>query len=144
MSEQKRQITLPVTGMTCANCVSTIERNLRKLDGVSVATVNLASERASVEYDPDRLDEAGIVARIRRVGYDVAMADAELAIQRLADDNDARRLERALLGLPGVEHASVSLATETARVRYIPTMVSQAPSLACLPDDGYTIERHRW
>jgi Cu+-exporting ATPase len=137
VSEQKRQITLPVTGMTCANCVLTIERNLRKLDGVSVATVNLASERASVEYDPDRLDEAGIVARIRRVGYDVAMADAELAIQRLADDNDARRLERALLGLPGVEHASVSLPTETARVRYIPTMVSQAELRQAVKSAGF-------
>ena len=55
MAESTRTVTLPITGMTCANCVGTIERGLRKLDGVEVANVNLASERASVEFDPTRL-----------------------------------------------------------------------------------------
>ena len=50
-----RQITLPITGMTCANCAATIERNLKKLPGLASAAVNLASERASVEYDPQAL-----------------------------------------------------------------------------------------
>mgnify|MGYP002063273618 CR=1 FL=1 len=42
---------LPITGMTCANCVAAVERNLKKVDGVQVANVNLSSERATIEYD---------------------------------------------------------------------------------------------
>jgi len=47
-----KQLTLPITGMTCANCVASVERNLKKLDGVETAVVNLSSERATVEFDP--------------------------------------------------------------------------------------------
>ena len=47
-----RLITLPITGMTCANCVATVERNLKKVNGVQSAAVNLSSERATVEFDP--------------------------------------------------------------------------------------------
>ena len=54
MTETK-QLTLPVTGMTCANCVATVERNLKKVDGVQMAVVNLSSERATVEFDPAKL-----------------------------------------------------------------------------------------
>jgi Cu+-exporting ATPase len=120
VTETTSQVTLPVTGMTCANCVATIERNLRKLDGVQAATVNLASERASVEYDPARVDPQAIVQRIRRAGYDVAVGDATIVLRRLADPNDAARLERALGALSGVTQASVSLASSRARC-YIPT-----------------------
>ena len=64
MAEVKN-ITLPVTGMTCANCAATIERNVRKLPGVDVANVNLASEKLTVAFDPALLDEHGIIARVR-------------------------------------------------------------------------------
>ncbi len=46
------QVSLPVTGMTCANCVSSVERNLKKIDGVDIVNVNLTTERATVEFDP--------------------------------------------------------------------------------------------
>ncbi|MCZ7671083.1 MAG: cation transporter [Chloroflexi bacterium] len=51
MSEEK-QITLPVMGMTCANCVATVERNAKKVDGVAAANVNFASEKVTFTYDP--------------------------------------------------------------------------------------------
>lgn len=121
-----RQITLPVTGMTCANCVATVERNLKKLNGVTSAVVNLSSERATIEFDSARLGLADLIARVERAGYGVATGEAELVIQRLADDNDARRLEKALRQLEGVLEAVVSYAGEKARIRYIPTIISQA------------------
>jgi Cu+-exporting ATPase len=125
MSETK-QITLPVTGMTCANCVATIERNLKKVDGVQVAMVNLSSERATVEFDPMRTDLDGVIGRIQKAGYDVATGEANLLVRRMSDDNDARRLEKALSHIEGVREVQVSFATERARLRYIPTLVSQA------------------
>ena len=109
-----RQLTLPITGMTCANCVATVERNLKKLDGVNSAVVNLSSERATVEFDPAKLGLPDMIARVQRAGYGVATGEADLVIKRLADDNDARRLEKALLKMEGVLEAQVSFASEKA------------------------------
>ncbi len=121
-----KQLTLPITGMTCANCVAAVERNLKKLDGVSIAVVNLSSERATVEFDSAKLALPDLIGRVERAGYGVATGEAELVIKRLADDNDARRLEKALAKLEGVLEASVTYASEKARVRYVPTIISQA------------------
>jgi Cu+-exporting ATPase len=121
-----KTITLPITGMTCANCVATIERNLKKLDGVQAAVVNLASERAAVEYDPAKLGQSALIARIERAGYGVALGEAVLPILRLGDESDARRLQKALSALEGVTDAAVNVAAEQAVVKYIPTLVSQA------------------
>ena len=125
MSEAKN-LTLPVTGMTCANCVATVERNLKRLDGVQSAVVNLSSERATVAFDPLKLGLNDLIARVERAGYGVASGEADLMIKRLADNNDVRRLETALRKLEGVLEAQVSLATEKARIRYVPTIISQA------------------
>ncbi len=136
MSE-KKQLTLPITGMTCANCVATVERSLKRLDGVHAAVVNLSSERASVEFDPTRLALSDLVARVERAGYGVATGEADVMIRRLADDNDARRLEAALRRLEGVLEAQVSYATEKARVRYIPTVISQAEIRRAIAAAGF-------
>ncbi|MBK6431192.1 MAG: copper-translocating P-type ATPase [Anaerolineae bacterium] len=112
--------------MTCANCVGTVERNLKKLDGVQTASVNLSSERAAVEFDPAKLGLTDLIARVERAGYGVATGEADLIIKRLDDDNDARRLESALRKLEGVLEVQVTYATEKARVRYVPTVISQA------------------
>jgi Cu+-exporting ATPase len=124
--DESKQLTLPITGMYCANCVNTIERNLKKVAGVDSAVVNLASERAVVQFDPQKAQLGDLVARVERAGYGIASGEADLLIRRLADDNDARRLERALAGLEGVLQATVSLTTERARIRYVPTILSVA------------------
>lgn len=137
MSAEKKHITLPITGMTCANCVATVERNLKKLDGVLGANVNLSTERASVEYEAARLSQEQIVARIQRAGYDVAIGEANLIVSRLSDDSDARRLEKALLGLDGVLGANVNLATERVRVDFIPTIISAGEIRSALLSAGF-------
>jgi len=134
-----RHLTLPVLGMTCANCVSTVERNLKRVDGVSSVQVNLASERASVEFDPARTDGRALIARIRSAGYDVALGEATLLLRRLADDNDARRLERTLAGLAGVEAVTVNLTSERASVKYVPTIISQTELRQAARSAGFEI-----
>jgi len=123
---ETKQLILPITGMTCANCVATIERNLKKLDGIQNAVVNLSSERASVDYDPGKLELPDIIARIERAGYGIATGEADFVINRLSDDSDARRLEKTLHKLRGVSDAHVALASGKAHVRYIPTIITQA------------------
>ena len=73
---------------------------------------------------PPRSDD--LIGRVERAGYGVATGEADLLVKRMSDDNDARRLEKALKSLEGVLEAQVSFTTERARVRYIPTLVSQA------------------
>ena len=92
MSEPK-QITLDLLGMTCTNCSNTIQRQLNKVEGVQEATVNFASEKASVTYVPDLVGRDDLVAVVRRAGFDVIetavgedAADAEAA----ARDADIR------------------------------------------------------
>lgn len=124
MAEEK-QVVLPVTGMTCANCVATIERNVKKLPGVQSAVVNLSSERATIEFDPTLLSLDDIVSRVRRVGYDVASGEAEFMIKRLNDPADAQRLEASLKKVSGVLEARVNLVEGKISLRYIPTIISQ-------------------
>ncbi len=119
-----KQLTIPITGMTCANCVASVERNLKKLDGIETAVVNLSSERATFDFDPNLLTLNSVIARVERAGYGVATGEAELIIKRLADDNDARRLEKALNDLEGVLEAQVTFTTEKARITYVPTIVT--------------------
>ncbi|HEX5038575.1 MAG TPA: heavy metal translocating P-type ATPase, partial [Candidatus Limnocylindria bacterium] len=65
------ELVLPVHGMTCASCVNRIERFLNRADGVADASVNLATERATVRFDPALIDRSGIVATIEAAGYEV-------------------------------------------------------------------------
>lgn len=123
--------------MTCANCVSAVERNIKKVDGVQVANVNLTTERAAVEYDPSRANLTEMISRIERAGYGIATGEADLVIQRMSDDNDARRLEKALAELEGVLESTVTFASERARVRYVPTVVSQAELRKSVTEAGF-------
>jgi P-type Cu+ transporter len=85
------ELSLPVVGMTCASCVNRIERFLSRADGVSDATVNLATERATVRFDPAVIDRTGIVAAIEAAGYDVGRE----AAGEDAADVDSAEAERA-------------------------------------------------
>src|SRR5690349_2541900 len=64
ISKSSVQIDLPVTGMTCASCARTVERTLKKTEGVSEAVVNFATERASVSFDPKQVQLPALIERI--------------------------------------------------------------------------------
>jgi Cu+-exporting ATPase len=136
MSDSK-QVVLPITGMTCANCVATIERNLKKVNGVEVATVNLSSERATVEFNPQLTGLGELIGKVERAGYGIAVGEADLLIRGLSDDNDAKRLEKTLSRIEGVRDATVSYTTEKARINYIPTLVSQSELRKAVAASGF-------
>ena len=118
-----KQVNLPVTGMTCANCALTIERSLGKTQGVKEAKVNLASEKAVVSYDPNLVRGDGLVGSIRDAGYDVATTRMDLPVTGMTCANCVQNVERALRKVEGVLKAEVNLATEKASVEYIPSVV---------------------
>ena len=69
---ETRTLDLDIGGMTCAACVGRVERGLKKVDGVEDAVVNLATERATVRFDPALIERTGIVAAIEAAGGSVA------------------------------------------------------------------------
>jgi len=134
---ETRQVILPITGMTCANCVATIERNLKKEAGVQASNVNLSNERATIEYDPSVATLVGIIKRIERAGYGIAEGELDLNIQGLSDSADAARLEKKLSGLTGIQEARVNIASETARIKFIPTMLTRAEIMQAIQSAGF-------
>lgn len=136
---QAKQVILPITGMTCANCVATVERNLKKDKGVTIANVNLSSERATVEYDPEISRLGDLIERVNKAGYGVASGEADLLIKHMSDDNDARRIERAVNKIEGVLDVSVSITSEHAKIKYIPTIVGQAELRRVIKSSGFEV-----
>jgi Cu+-exporting ATPase len=131
-------VTLPVTGMTCANCALNIQRNLKKLKGVKEANVNFATERASVSFDQEQVKIGDLADKIHDAGYGVAMASVEIPVTGMTCANCAMTIERALSKkVPGVLKASVNLATERARVEYIPTITTIEDIIAAIERAGY-------
>ena len=97
-----QHLTLPVTGMHCANCVKTIERNVKKLDGIEVASVNYATEKLDLTFDQSQIELDTIVNRIREVGYDVPSTTIELPITGMTCANCVKAVTRALKKVDGV------------------------------------------
>ncbi len=81
-------LTLPIEGMTCATCALRIEKVLRKVDGVQVATVQLASERATIAFDPSKAAQADLVAAITRAGFSVPEPKHQAADRAASDRHD--------------------------------------------------------
>jgi Cu+-exporting ATPase len=118
---------LDIGGMTCASCAMRVEKALAKVPGVTRASVNLATEKASIDSDA-AVDQETLVNAVRKAGYeatpsarpDVAQAQTlhatELAIGGMTCASCAMRVEKALAKVPGVASVSVNLATETATV----------------------------
>lgn len=142
MSEEK-QITLPVMGMTCANCVATVERNAKKVDGVAAANVNFASEKVTFTYDPALVKPqavtADVIARIEQAGYEVPTAETELSLLGMTCANCANTIERRLNKVDGVLSATVNYANEKATVRYTAGAVTRADLVAAVRKAGYDV-----
>lgn len=135
-----KQITLPVIGMTCANCVASVERNSKKVAGVTDAVVNFSTEKATVTYDPAQATPQEVIARIQKAGYQVPTATMELAITGMTCANCVNTVERTLnKKVAGILEASVNFATEKASLSYIPGAVSRADIVAAVERAGYGV-----
>ena len=130
------QLDLPIGGMTCAACAARIEKVLNRLPGVQ-ASVNLASERARVELESPETSAGQVVAAIEKAGFEVPLQTVEMTIEGMTCAACATRLEKVLNRVEGVE-ASVNLASERARVRYRPGIVSHARLLEAVAGAGFT------
>ena len=133
------QVTLPVEGMSCASCTSRVEQALADTEGVASATVNLATERADVAFDPDRLRASDLVQVVEEAGYEVRTTETTLAVQEMSCASCAGSVEEALQNVDGVLEATVNFATERATVRHVLGAVRTADLVDAVRTAGYDV-----
>ncbi len=136
MAETKKA-EIKVSGMVCATCSSTIEKSLLGRTGVAEAKVNLATEMASVEYDPAKLKLADLEKAVRDAGYDVVNERAVLKIGSMTCAMCVEALEKALKKLDGVVDVRVNLASEKAYITYNPRLTTISDMKAAIVETGY-------
>lgn len=136
----QRQITFRVDGMTCASCVGHVGNALKEVPGVSDAQVNLATEAATVEFDPNRASPADLMNAVDSAGYTAVPETVTLNIGGMTCASCVSHVSRALNEVPGVVGASVNLATEQASVQYISGIATVEEFRAAVADAGYSVE----
>ena len=138
-AEGKQQVTIPVKGMTCASCVSRVERALKKVPGVSEATVNLASERVAVLHDRRASSIEDLFKAVEDAGYEPRRESLTVGVEGMTCASCVRRVETALTKVPGVLSATVNLASERATVEFLPGQVAIADLRRAVDDVGYRL-----
>jgi Cu+-exporting ATPase len=137
-AEQKH---LDIEGMHCASCVAAVEKSLKNLEGVSEASVNLATESATVEFDPNTVDFDRLRKAVSDAGYEAKSParTTTLRVEGMHCASCVAAVEKSLRQIDGVEDASVNLATESAQVTYDDSGASYADLAAAVEKAGYTV-----
>lgn len=140
--------TIQIRGMSCATCVRRIEKALSELQGVKSVSVNFAAEKASLDYDPSVVDVPSIRAKIKDLGYEPVPLPSDvdgkpqkttISIGGMSCAACVRRVERALLSVPGVKDATVNLATSKATIIHVPSGATAVELKETLDAAGYQL-----
>ncbi len=135
--KENKKAELKVAGMVCAACTAAIEKALKNLDGVALAQVNLGTEIASVEYDPEKLRLSDMEKAIRDAGYDVIDEKVVLKVGGMVCAMCVGALETAFKKLDGIAEVRVNLAAEKAYITFNPRMVTLKDMEKTIEDTGY-------
>lgn len=130
------EFNLPISGMTCAACVRRVERALGAVPGVRAVSVSLASESARVTTEA-ACEASALVAAVRGTGFDVPETPFALCIEGMSCAACVTRVERALCSVPRVATVSVSLASETARGRWLGRSPDYVALIGAVRATGY-------
>ncbi len=138
-SEAPEQVDLRIGGMDCPHCPANVEQSLRKLEGVSVAHVNLANRSAHVVYDPLRVKIIDLVKAIRAAGYSAGTATMRVHVKNMHCSSCVIRIELALQTTPGVIAARASAFTNAVDIEYLPERTDFAAVRAAIESIGYRV-----
>ena len=133
-------IELPVDGLHCAGCVASVERALTAVEGVQEASVSLAEGSARLKIDPEAIEVAALTEAVVRAGYEVPVLTQEVAIRGMTCAACVRRVEMALGSVAGITSAEVSLATQSARIEYVPGVLDTAVMRETVAAAGYEVD----
>jgi Cu+-exporting ATPase len=137
-SRKSDKASIHITGMTCTTCARTIAKGLSQTPGVEQADVNFASEKASIKYDPTKVDLAQIKDTVSELGYGVAVKKSIFPVGGMTCASCVARVEEALSSVPGIISASVNLASEKATVEYLEG-TALADMRRAVKDAGYEL-----
>jgi Cu+-exporting ATPase len=139
VTEEKERITIPVSGMHCAACVSKVEAALGDVPGVAQAQANLAAGNAALVCDLGRVALPEVEQAVRGIGYDVTWERLELLVLGMMGTHCQERIERGLGELPGVVRVSVNLGTDSVSVEYAASIMSAAQIKRTIRELGYRV-----
>lgn len=129
-----------IEGMTCASCAQTVEKAAKKVRGVTQASVNLATEKLSIEYDEATFSVENLQKAVDNSGYEMIAQEGTtqtFAIEGMTCASCAQTIEKAVGKLSGVDKASVNLATEKMQVSYNPSAISVVDVTGAVSNSGY-------
>lgn len=129
-----------IEGMTCASCAQTVEKAAKKVHGVTKASVNLATEKLSIEYDEPTFSVENLQKAVDNSGYEIVTQEGTtqtFAIEGMTCASCAQTIEKAVGKLSGVDKASVNLATEKMQVSYNPSAISVSDVTGAVSNSGY-------
>lgn len=138
-SSSQTRLDFPIQGITCASCVQRLQRGLSKIEGVSQASVNLATERASIDFDSSRVSPGQFVDTVRDLGYEVVLQKVTLPVRGMTCASCVSRVEKSLRAVCGVVNAGVNLATEAATITFIPSHTMLVQLQNAVDKAGYTL-----
>ena len=125
--------------MTCASCVFHVEGALKEVGGVTDARVNLATEKATVEYDIATSDLHDLVRAIDSAGYTARLDRTTLSIGGITSDTPVSLIESALKEVDGVLSAKVNQSNQQATVEYVDSMASITDLRTAIEEAGYNV-----
>ncbi|CAG8449526.1 10508_t:CDS:1 [Diversispora eburnea] len=140
--EKIKTIQIQISGMTCASCVNNIEKHLKVVPGISSITVSLLSEKATVKYDPDILDEFKIAGMIDDIGFIATPIKqkredtVELQIFGMQDPSNADVIEMELSKVSGILSVSVNYDTSAMTVQFDKEVLGVRDIVNCIEDFG--------
>ena len=129
-----------IEGMTCASCAQTVEKAAKKVRGVTQASVNLATEKLSIEYDEPTFSVENLQKAVDNSGYEMIAQEGTtqtFAIEGMTCASCAQTIEKAVGKLSGVDKASVNLATEKMQVSYNASAISVSDVTGAVSNSGY-------
>ena len=135
MAEKK--VDMDVTGMHCATCAITIEKELTQVKGVSKASVQYGTGQVSVSYDPKSVDIKKLENAVKKAGYGIVYQKVIVSIGGMHCATCVDTIQKALRGVEGISSAEVNLGTEEARITFNPAIVSMDVIKSTILDAGY-------
>ena len=135
-----KQITITVEGMTCASCVSHVEKALQSVPGITKAAVNLATDKAAVSLATEKVPLDEMREAVAQAGYKLPTTRATVNIGGMTCAACVSHVEKALKGVTGVVEANVNLATEKATVDYLAGVADLDGMGRAVADSGYRLE----
>jgi Cu+-exporting ATPase len=138
-TQQLKRTAVKIGGMHCAGCANSIQSSVGSIDGVKKCEVNLASEKALIEFDPASVDLSQIEKAVQSAGYKVVYEKLTLKVGGITDSSDADRLEKKLQALEGIKYASANYGTSQVLVEYNSALVSMSDIRQLVANIGYQI-----